>query len=540
MLAYLRVENLAVVEKAELNFTSKLNILTGETGAGKSILIDAILLLTNKKFSTGLIRRGADRLRVEALFVEGDQEFTLKRELEGSKSLAFINGQLVTFNQLRDKASALLNVYGQKEHAFLLSSANHLAYLDEFSHHEELLTRLTGKYKAAKKLQREWQDLAEKNKQASEKIDYLNFQLQALDSLNLKKGDETLLRERRKLLSSAEEISAKANGLLQDLYQKEQSVYNILAQNQAPADYLRSLFEDFAPFKDEIDRFYNLVPEISAYLSGLIGRSEYNEDELNTIEEKLDKVEKLKAKFKLQLDQILDKYEEWKAERDQLANLNFYLSDKQKEIAAVLQEYREINNRLRESRKKNAARLGQLVVRELAQLEMKKAIFESRFNEAEPEIENITESGTDRMEFYFSSNPGQPAGRLAEVASGGELSRLMLVLKSLGKEEKDATYIFDEIDAGIGGKTAEFVGEKLRQISEANQVICISHLPQIASFAERHFLISKEFRNNQTFSSARVLKASERTHEIARLMAGSAINEVVLKAADSLLEKNRG
>jgi len=181
--------------------------------------------------------------------------------------------------------------------------------------------------------------------------------------------------------------------------------------------------------------------------------------------------------------------------------------------------------------------LSALVVKELAQLEMDKARFEVRCEEIEPDAGNVAESGTDRVEFYFSSNPGQPPGRLKDVASGGELSRLMLVLKSLGNDESGATFIFDEIDSGIGGKTAEFVGEKLRKIAAANQVICISHLPQIARFADRHFLIRKEFRDNQTFSSAVVLEEGERVSEIARLMAGSTINADVLKAAELLLDR---
>jgi DNA repair protein RecN (Recombination protein N) len=194
---------------------------------------------------------------------------------------------------------------------------------------------------------------------------------------------------------------------------------------------------------------------------------------------------------------------------------------------------------LRQRRKKGADKLSNLVEKELAHLEMKRAKFEACFTEIEPRLDNVSERGTDRMEFFFTSNPGQPAGPLSEVASGGELSRLMLVFKSISAQEKDVTFIFDEIDAGIGGKTAEFVGDKLRKISQQNQVICISHLPQIASFADRHFLISKEFKDNQTFSSARELQSAERHQEIARLMAGSAINADVLKAAERLLEKNR-
>jgi len=249
------------------------------------------------------------------------------------------------------------------------------------------------------------------------------------------------------------------------------------------------------------------------------------------------RLERLKAKHKLDLPGLLRRAEQMRAERDGLVNLQFDLADVEQEIAQALADYRAQMERLRQARRQAAKKLSQLVVKELAQLEMAKARFEVRVEETEPDAGNVAEDGTDRVEFYFSSNPGQPPGKLKDVASGGELSRLMLVLKSISGDEPGATFIFDEIDAGIGGKTAEFVGEKLRQIAARNQVICISHLPQIARFADRHFLIRKEVRGNQTFSSAAVLERGERVREIARLMAGSAINADVLKAAELLLSR---
>lgn len=538
MLTYLRVENLAVVEKTELSFSPQFNVLTGETGAGKSILINAIQLLLGKKFSDTVIRTGAEKVVVEALFAFGETEIMLKREIEPHKSLAFIDNRVVPFSQLKEKAASFFNIYGQRDHGFLLHPANHQTFLDEFSQNGLLLERLAEQFRKAKKLHREWNDLNEKSTQAGERLAYLNFQLQEIENLNLKKEDEENWNERVKLLAAAETIIGKANSLMQEFYLKEQSVYNTLAQSRSHCEYLQSMFSDFIPFHDELERFYKFIPELSAYLNGLVGKLEYNETELNELEEKLLKLNKLKAKFKATLDQILERYEEMKRERDFLLQLNFSLTDKEKEIAEVLADYRETLGQLRENRKKNGIRLSGLVVKELSRLEMKKAVFEVRVDEIEPTMDNLEEKGTDPIEFYFSSNPGQPAGRLSEVASGGELSRLMLVLKSIIRDEAESTYIFDEIDAGIGGRTAEFVGEKLKRISEANQVICISHLPQIASFADRHFLITKEIKDNQTFSSARILSRPERIKEIARLMAGTTINTDVLKAAQQLLDKD--
>jgi DNA repair protein RecN (Recombination protein N) len=540
MLSYLKVENLAVVEKAELDFSPSLNILTGETGAGKSILIDAIMLLLNKKTPAHIIRGGKQKLTVEALFSKDEEETILRREISKGKSLAYRNGELVPFARVQEEAEALLNIYGQKDHVFLLQTANHQVYLDHFAQNGELLAAVAEKCRQVRSLQARWNGLREKSQLARERTDYLNFQLQEIESLDLKPGDETLWQDRLKILAAAETILEKADALVQDYYQKDNSVYSLLAQSLSAAAYLQTLFPEFGHYKEEIDRFYNQLPEMSAYLNSLAGQVEFNEGELNEISEKLSRLEKLKAKHKLSLEGLLEKYSQLRQERDELLNLDFSLKDTEKEIASALAEYKALMERLRQSRAQGGKKLSALIVRELALLEMEKARFEVRCEEIEPIAGNVAEAGTDRIEFYFSSNPGQPPGRLKDVASGGELSRLMLVLKSISGDESGATFIFDEIDSGIGGKTAEFVGEKLRKISARNQVISISHLPQIARFADRHFLIRKEFRDDQTFSSAAVLEDGERVREIARLMAGSAINDDVLKAAELLLARSQG
>lgn len=540
MLSYLKVENLAVVEKAALDFSPHLNVLTGETGAGKSILIDAVMLLLNKKAPAGIIRGSQEKLTVEALFCSGDEETVLKREVTRSKSLAYRNGELTPFARVSENAEALLNIYGQRDHAFLLNTANHQGFLDQFAQNGEVLAELAAACRQVRDLQGRWNELQEKNQQARERLDYLGFQLQEIDQLGLKPGDEASWQERLKILASSETILEKADALEQDFYQKDESVYNQLARSLAAAEYLKELFPEFGHLKEEIDRFYSVLPEISAYLNSLAGKVEFNENELNDISEKLARLEKLKAKHKLDLEGLLAKAEELRGERDELLNLHFSLADTEKEIAKALAAYKALHERLRQARRQAAKKLGALVVKELALLEMAKARFEARCDQIEPDAGNVAENGTDRIEFYFSSNPGQAPGKLKEVASGGELSRLMLVLKSIGNDDSGATFIFDEIDSGIGGKTAEFVGEKLRKIAARNQVICISHLPQIARFADRHFLIRKEFRDNQTFSSAAVLEGKERVREIARLMAGSTINADVLKAAELLLARSQG
>jgi len=538
MLAYLRVENFAVVEKVELDFSANLNVLTGETGAGKSILIDAISFFLKKKVSEVSPRKPGAKLVVEAMFTRNDEEFVFRREVSNGRSLCFINGQMVPFIRLKEKAEKLLNIYGQNEHTFLLNAANHRMYLDNYCRNHELLAGMVQVYKKLKKTIAELEELQGKSRQAYEKIDFINFQIAEIENLQLQKGEDSALEQQLKILSSSEEIIEKSGSVIRDFYDDEGSVYNKIADNLQRLAYLKDIYPDLQPLFDETDRFYNLLPEISSQLSDIVDKVEYNEEELNRLEDKLLKLNRLKTKHHMTLDQLLDKLEDLKKEKEELLNMDFSIKEKQKEIDQLFSRYKTINIELRNRRREKAKTLSAVIENELAKLEMKHARFVVEFDEAEPDVKNISDKGSDRVEFYFTPNPGQEPGQIKNVASGGELSRLMLVLKSLTKDDDHSAYIFDEIDSGIGGKTAEFVGEKLKRIAEFNQVICISHLPQIASFAGKHFLVSKEFSNNETFSYVTELSRGEQVREIARLMVGSQVNDDVLKAAENLLAKN--
>jgi DNA repair protein RecN (Recombination protein N) len=535
----LKVENFAVVEKVELRFSPHLNVLTGETGAGKSILIGAVNHFLKKKVPETAIRGEENKLVVEAMFTEGDEEFILRREVNKKKSLCFVNGGLVPFVQLKEKAEHLLNIYGQNEHVFLLNPANHRVFLDESCQNHALLNRLAESYGHLKELIRQLEELKRKGNKAGEALDFIEFQVSEIENLKMNSGDDEVLEQRLMILSSAGEILLKAHKLVGDLSQKDDSVYNTIAENLESMEYLKKIYPELDSLSDEMNHFYNFLPEISSSLSNIIGSVDYSEDELNEVEEKLMRLNRLKSKYGMNLDQLLQKWDELKKERDVLRNMDFSMREKQEEIDKGFLEYKKINAALRGGRKKKARELSRIVEKELSKLEMAKARFLVKIEENEPDSENITDKGTDSIEFYFTSNPGYEPGRIREVASGGELSRLMLVLKSILRDDVDSTYIFDEIDTGIGGKTAEFVGEKLKRISKNNQVICISHLPQIASFADCHFLVSKEFKKKQTFSYVKELSDDDRVNEIGRLMVGSVVNGDVLKAAKGLMEKNR-
>jgi DNA repair protein RecN (Recombination protein N) len=523
----------------EVEFSDGFNVLTGETGAGKSILIGSVNHFFKKKVSESTIRGENKKLIVEAMFSEGDEEFVLRREVSRNKSQAFINDKLVPFAQLKEKAEGLFNIYGQNEHVFLLNPSNHRLFLDEFCQNQNILDRLSESYGRLKKAVDQLKELKKTKERAAEELDYINFQISEIESLKMQPGDDVELEQRLKILSSAEEILSKSNALISDFYQNDNSLYNIIAENQKNLNYLQEIYPELVSLNEEVNRFYSLLPELSSTLTNILGHVEYNEEELNQCEEKLLKLNRLKSKYKVNFEQLLQKLEALKGEKERLFNMDFSIKDKQIEVDKLFEEYKKLNQQLRENRQKRAGELSTIIKKELEKLEMKKARFLVHVEENEPDLTNITEKGTDNLEFYFSSNPGQKPGRIRDIASGGELSRLMLVLKSIINTDLHATYIFDEIDSGIGGKTAEFVGEKLKRISKNNQVICISHLPQIASFADTHFLITKEFKKGGTFSYVKELSDAERTEEIGRLMVGSVVNGDVLKAAQSLLEKNR-
>ncbi len=535
MLSYLKVENFAVVEKSEIDFSKNLNIFTGETGTGKSLLIDAISIFLKKRIPENLIRDVENKLIVEAMFIEKNDEFVLRREVNKGKSLSYINGRLVPFIKLEEKIVHLINIYGQNEHVFLLNTSNHRVFLDIFSKNNELLVKIEEVSKLLKRLLKDLNGLKEKNKQVNEKTDFINFQISEIENLNMEKGDDKKLEHKLKIFSSSEEILLKSDQIIDRFYQNESSIYNAIAENLNNIEYLKEIYPELSSFKDEINKLYDLIPELSSILSDIKGHVEYNENELNEIEEKLMRLNRLKTKYRLSLEELIEKLENLRVERDQLLNMEFSIKDKEKEIDKLFLKYRELNSELRKIRQKNACELSSIVERELCQLAMEKAKFIVKFDEVEPDVSNFSENGTDKIEFYFTSNPGIKPANIKDVISGGELSRLMLVLKSIIDDEQSSTYIFDEIDTGIGGKTAEFVGRKLRKISQMNQVICISHLPQIASYADKHFLITKEFKEDKTYSFTKELNDEGKIEEIARLMAGSAVNENVLKAAKNLL-----
>lgn len=538
MLVYLKVQNLAVVEKVALQFDAGFNVLTGETGAGKSILIDALGLLLSKRLPREGQRDPGLPIVVEAFFTDADQETVLRREISAGRSLCFIDREAVPFARLQEEACGWLNIYGQRDHLFLLEPGNHRSYLDQFCGSELPLDELKAAFErtglalaALKRVQNEQHG-------ADTRRELLAFQIRELEQFGLKPGEEEDLEARVRIMASAEEIVQKTSVMLADLYDDERSVYSLMAAHESRWQSLQTLFPNEASMFEDLDRFYASLPDFAAFLRRLADTVEYDESELNAMQERLSKLAQLKKKYACSLDGLLERLEMMRQEAGRLENLDFSLQEAEKAVQAQLQIYSAVHLRCREVRQGGADRLAKAVIAELKGLAMPKGEFRVCIRPVEPDMDNLSVSGCDEVEFHFSSNPGQPPGPIREIASGGELSRLMLILKALLPSAGRICYVFDEIDTGVGGKTAEFVGARLKEIARSNQVLSISHLPQIAACASSHFLVEKRFENNQTFSSVRKLDQVERAEEIGRLMAGSNRADSVIQAARELLNSH--
>jgi DNA repair protein RecN (Recombination protein N) len=539
MLVYLKVQNLAVVEKVVLHFGAGFNVLTGETGAGKSILIDALSLLLSKRLPREGQRDPAQAIVVEALFSEGEEETVLRREINAGRSLCFVNDESVPFARLQTEAADWLNIYGQRDHLYLLESGNHLSYLDQYCGIDLPLNELKRAYDEAKGAMAVLEGVKTEARGAETRRELLGFQIRELQQMGLRRGEEEELESKVKIMGSAEDIVQKTSSMLNDFYDGERSVYTLLARHAGQWASLRELFPGEGPLFDDLERFYQTMPDLVMFLRRLGDTVEYDEQELNSMQERLSRLASLKKKHSATLDGLIDRLDLLQREFDHLENLDFSILEADRAAQKSLDAYARVHVRCREVRQRGALRLAEAVTNELKGLAMPKGEFRVQFDIHEPSMVSISPTGCDEIEFYFSSNPGQPAGPIREIASGGELSRLMLILKALAPSEDKITYVFDEIDTGVGGKTAEFVGARLKEIARQHQVLCISHLPQIAACAGTHFLVEKRFEHDQTFSSVRSLTEGERIEEMARLMAGSSGGESVRQAAKDLLRSRQ-
>jgi DNA repair protein RecN (Recombination protein N) len=549
MLKSLCIHNLATIENIELALKPGFTIFTGETGAGKSILIDGIRLILGEKGSKEMIRTGEKQISVEAIFLsrqatlfsnKENSEIFVQRILSGQGSgRGYFNGTLVPVKVLKERGNDLVDIYGQNDHVFLRKTENQLDYLDLYA--ETMLIRQEIELIAQelRRILREKCELENKEKERVQRLDFLQFQITEIEEAGLLSGEDEDILQERNILKNAEKINNLISESLNLSYDRENSILPQLSRLQ---EIIRELGEYHSFFNDiqkNMDQLSITVRELSDFLVTFKEKQSSSPEKLESIEERLSQIEKLKRKYGANINEILIHLEKCKSEQEDLSHSQEKLDELEISIREKTLDYYKIAEILRAERIKNARKLEQDIEREISFLGMTKAKVKIDIILMNDILSNIKDKGTEDVEFLISPNPGEDLKPLRKIASGGELSRIMLALKSIGKEKGySKTLIFDEIDSGIGGKIADFVALKLKSLAKENQVICITHLPQIASYAEHHYRIDKTIKNERTYTTITKLTLDERVEEIARLISGSHVTTTSCQNAREMLEQN--
>lgn len=540
MLLELHVKNLALIEKADLEFKEGLTILSGETGAGKSILIDSINVALGAKTGKGIIRNGAEYAYIELLFavddpeklqkirnldiaVEDDGVLIVSRKITPTRSVAKINDETVTAAKLRSLTGLLIDMHGQFEHQSLLSPASHLDFVDKLSpaRCKELKNEISKEFKEFASVTDTLNAGTDKALRERE-ADILRYEIEEIENAELKEGEEQELLDAFRKMKNSSKINESLRGASDDL--ENDSISHAL-KNISDATAFDSGLEDLRKQLSEIESLmYEAKREIDSYL----GEFEYDAESFAKIEERLDVIHRLQGKYGDDITKIVESLEEKKERLSYLDNYDAKreeLLKRKKELEGSLDN---LCKELTKIRKETAGELKKRIIKELEDLNFLGVDFDIEVSE----LDKFTQNGKDAVLFMISTNPGQPIKPLKDVASGGELSRIMLALKNvLADTDEIETLIFDEIDAGISGKTAQKVAEKLRLIGRGHQVLCITHLPQIAAMADNHYLISKSTDGNTTKTEIKYIDGEDAVKEVARMMGGNELTETVLNAA---------
>src|SRR3989441_2886833 len=542
MLRFLRIRNLAVIEAVEVEFEPGFNVLTGEPGAGKSILVEAVGLLLGARASQDLVRPGEGQATIEAVFepAEGG-ELVVRRDITAQgRSRSFINGTLATSAALRDLSTRLVELHGQHEHQALLDPLTHLPLLDEFANLTELASRVDSGWSAVRTLREELERSRMDARERSARLDLIAFQLGEIERASPRPAEDEELITLRQVLASAERIQRLCEESYAALYESDQAVLAGLGGVWKRVGELATIDTQFAPYLDARDNIKSQLEDLAFFLRNYAEGVDAAPARLQQVEDRLALLERLKRKYGPTLSEVIDRGERLARERAVLTGSAEQGRDLERELEAATEQYllaaRELSQRRRRAALDFARRLEAL----LAELAMARTRFEVRFNEVELPPDRWSERGVDEAEFFVSPNPGEDLRPLARIVSGGELSRVMLALKTLAAGDAPGkTLIFDEVDAGIGGRVADVVGARLQALAERFQVLCITHLPQIAVHATTQFRIEKKVRGRRTVTAVEHLDPDGREEEIARMMGGVAITPPMRASARELLLAGR-
>ena len=552
MLSHLRIKNIALIDELEIEFGDGLNLLTGETGSGKSIIVDSLSALTGERISNDLIKQGEDSARIEGVFgfetnaeltivlsdsgIEfhsGDSDLIVRRDLSLSgKNRVFVNNQLVTQTFLKKLGPMLADIHGQGEQAALYDIETHIEMLDDFAKVDELKSAVAGSFQKWSSVKAELNSLEKDEAEKLQLVDILRFQTNEIRNTNLQSGEDVELDAEKRRLNNVEKLSALSAEAHQLLYDEEHSSLATLDRATKIIAELAEYDERFRGFDDQLNSARAVIDELGTTARDFSSTLEFSPERLDEIENRLAEIARLKRKYGETIDVVL---EHLRASEERLANIEtaeFREEELKKQLALTEQNYLMAASKLHDARVRAATRFAKAVENDLKAVALEKAKFEVKIDKSD----SFAVNGNDRVEFYFSANPGEPPRPLARIASGGEASRLMLILKTAARSrDVGRTAVFDEIDVGIGGRVAEAVGRKLKTLAATQQVFCVTHQPQIASLADRHFVVEKEITGGKTNVSVRQLNSAERVDELARMLAGEQVTDAARDNARAML-----
>ena len=536
MIRYLAICNLAVIESASVDFERSFNVLTGETGAGKSILVEAVGLLLGGRASQDLVRTGEELATVEAIFDDGGKELVVRREITAQgRSRGFINGALATAGALKDLSDRLVELHGQHEHQQLLDPQHHLPVLDAWAGLEPQQQDVAAAFASVAALRQQLDRLRMDTRERQARLELVEFQLAELTRATLKAGEDEELTSLRQVLRSADTIQRLCSESYAALYESDHSVLSALGGIWKRVGELAAIDPRFTQYVEQGSSVKAQLEDLAYALRDFGESVDASPGRLEQVEERLALLERLKRKHGPTLEEVIARRDALQEEHTALTDGGASASAVESALAAAAQTFRQKARALSQRRHEAAPNFARALEGELGELAMERTRFEVRLTVRDEESQ-WSARGIDGGEFYLSPNPGEELRPLARIVSGGELSRVMLALKTLAaSDESGKTLIFDEVDAGIGGRVATVVGEKLRRLGDRFQVLCITHLPQIAAAAATHFHIEKTVRGARTSTSVTRLSDDARVEELARMIGGGAVGEPARAAARELI-----
>ena len=551
MLNQLSVRNVAVIDKLDINLHDGVSVLTGETGAGKSIIIDSINMILGDRANKELVRYGTDKAVVQAVFdapksvinileendidVEDETVIITRQVTKEGKSVARINGMVVTLNILREISDRLINIHGQHDNQALLTPIRHITFLDTYADNEEYINRYKDILSEKREIEKKISSLEMDEQEKMQRIDLLEYQVNEIKKASLEKGEEDDLREQRDIYTNAEQITKSVNEAYMNLYEGDeiQSAYDGISIAVNEISQISDLNPQLKSIYDTLNEIMYSLEDTAHEIKEFGETVEFDEQTLNEIEERLDLISRLKRKYGNSIEEILEYLKKAESELNDIKLSDERTNELKEELKNITKELKEKGNVLTQRRENAAKVLEENIEKSLHELNMEKSKFKVN-------IENdgtFYDNGMDKVEFLISTNPGEPLKPLVKIASGGELSRVMLAIKSiLADSDGVDTMIFDEIDTGVSGKAAMSIAKKLAVIAKNKQVICITHLPQLTAMADNHYLIQKNTDGELASTTLKELDEEGRELELARIIDGGEVTELALSHAKQMLE----